>query len=299
LYCFIITIIFHTGRPRVINSVQIQEMVTNDPTISTRTVARDQGVSQASVCRALKLAHFHPYKITLTQELHIDDEARRLRYCRWFLNASEENYHFSEYILFSDECIFHNNGNVNRHNLHYWATENPHWMQQAHTQVRWSVNVWAGILGDYIIGPYFFDGKINGKEYRKFLKNDLVNLLEEVPLESRINMWFQQDGHPAHTAKATRMLLNKKFGNHWIGLRGPHEWPPRSPDLTPLDFFLWGHLKQQVYATRPASVEDLKDRIVRACRTISPQILRRVRSAILDRAVFCERMEGGHFEHML
>jgi len=84
--------------------------------------------------------------------------------------------------------------------------------------------------------------------------------LEEVPLESRINMWFQQDGHPAHTAtKATKMLLNKKFGNHWIGLRGPHEWPPRSLDLTPLDFFLWGHLKQQVYATRLASVEDLKD----------------------------------------
>jgi len=88
------TIIFRTGRPRCINSVQIQEVVTNDPTISIRTVARDQGVSQASVCRALKVAHFHPYKITLTQELHINDKARRLRYCRWFLNASEENYHF-------------------------------------------------------------------------------------------------------------------------------------------------------------------------------------------------------------
>jgi len=172
-------------------------------------------------------------------------------------------------------------------------------MQQAHTQVRWSDER----LGDFFLETTSLDhiSKINGKEYWKFLKNEkfLVNLLEEVPLESRINMWFQQDGHPAHTAKATRMLLNKKFGNHWIGLRGPHEWPPRSPDLTPLDFFLWGHLKQQVYATRPASVEDLKDRIVRACRTISPQILRRVRSAILDRTIFCERMEGSHLEHML
>jgi len=44
------------------------------------------------------------------------------------------------------------------------------------------------------------------------------------------------------------MLLNKKFGNHWISLRDSHEWPPRSPDFTPLDFFLWGHFKQQVYA---------------------------------------------------
>jgi len=49
----------------------------------------------------------------------------------------------------------------------------------------------------------------------------------------------------------------------------------------------------------PTTVEDLKDRSVRACRTISPQILRRVRSAILDRAIFFERVEGGHFKHML
>lgn len=296
---FIIIFVLRTGRVRRINTAQIEEMVMNEPTISTRAVARYQEVSQATVCRALKSAHFHPYKVTLTQELHINDEARRLSYCRWFLNVSEENYYFSKHILFSDECIFHNNGNVNRHNLHYWATENPHWMQQAHSQVRWSVNVWAGILGDHIIGPYFFDGKVDGKGYRKFLRNDLVTLLEEVPLESRINMWFQQDGHPAHTAKATRKLLHRKFGNRWIGLRGPREWPPRSPDLTPLDFFLWGHLKEQIYATRPASVEELKDKIVRACRTISPQVLRRVRSAILKRALFCERMEGGHFEHML
>ncbi|XP_026825251.1 uncharacterized protein LOC113561894 [Ooceraea biroi] len=110
---------------------------------------------------------------------------------------------------------------------------------------------------------------------------------------------FQQDGHPAHTAKATIALLNEKFGRHWIGLHGPHEWPPHSPDLTPLDFFLWGHLKQQVYATRPASVQDLKERIIRACSMISPQILRRVRKAILDRTLLCEEMEGAHFEHVL
>lgn len=288
-----------TGRPPRINAAGIQEMVTGDPTTSTRIVARYQRVSQTSVCRVLKSAHFHPYKIWLTQELYDNDKDRRLRYCRWLLDTSEENYYFPKYILFSDECIFHNNGYVNRHNLHYWATENPHWMQQAHTQVRWSVNVWAGIFGDRIIGPYFIDGKVDGDGYRKFLNDELVNLLEEVPLELRANMWFQQDGHPAHTAKLTRELLNKKFGNRWIGLHGPREWPPRSPDLTPLDFFLWGHIKQQVYATRPVSVEDLKDRIVRACRAISPRILRRVRRAILKRAIFCERMEGGHFEHML
>jgi len=57
-------------------------------------------------------SHFHPYKITLIQELHI---MKLADLDRWFLN--EENYYFSKYILFSDECTFHN-GNINRHNLH-------------------------------------------------------------------------------------------------------------------------------------------------------------------------------------
>jgi hypothetical protein len=273
-------------------------MVIGEPTISQRTVARNLGISQWSVYKALKAARFHPYKVTLTQELHVNDEARRLRYSQWLLNVSEQDYNFCKRILFSDECVFHNNGNVNRHNMHYWATENPHWMQQAHTQVRWSVNVWAGILGDHIIGPHFFDGKVDGEAYRNFLEDQFVDLVGEVPLESRINMWFQQDGHPAHTARATRELLNRKFGNHWIGLHGPHEWPPRSPDLTPLDFFLWGHIKQQVYATRPENLQDLKDKIVRACRAISPQVLERVREAIVNRALRCEQVNGSHFEHL-
>lgn len=251
------------------------------------------------VCKVLKSAHFHPYKIQLVQELYVKDKPRRLEYCRWLLNATEEDYYFVKNILFTDECIFQNNGLNNRHNSHYWATENPHCMLQARIQGKWSVKVWAGILGDHIIGPYFIDGKLNGKRYRKFIKNTLVDLLDEVPLESRVNMWFQQDGHPAHTAKATRRLLDKKFGNCWIGIHGPREWPPRSPDLTPLDFFLWGYLKQQVYATRPVCAQDLKDRIVRACRAISPQILRRVRCSILDRTIFCETVKGGHFEHLL
>ncbi|EZA61810.1 hypothetical protein X777_09864 [Ooceraea biroi] len=116
-------------------------MIVEEPTISTRTIARYQQVSQTTVCKVQKSAHFHPYKVILTQELHATDKPRRLEYCRWLLNVNEENYYFSKNILFSDECIFQNNGIVNRHNSHYWANENPYWMRQAHSQVRWSVNV--------------------------------------------------------------------------------------------------------------------------------------------------------------
>lgn len=49
------------------------------------------------------------------------------------------------------------------------------------------------------------------------------------------NMWFQQDG----------------FNNRIISRRTDVNWPPRSCDLTTLDFFLWGFLKSKDYADNP------------------------------------------------
>jgi hypothetical protein len=45
--------------------------------------------------------------------------------------------------------------------------------------------------------------------------------------------------------------------DRWIGLGGPTAWPPRSPDFTPMDFFLWGHIKALIYKSPVDSEEDL------------------------------------------
>ena len=54
---------------------------------------------------------------------------------------------------------------------------------------------------------------------------------------------FQLDGAPPHWGLDVRASLNEQFPGRWIGRDGPTPWPPRSPDLTPLDFFLWGYVK--------------------------------------------------------
>ena len=59
-------------------------------------------------------------------------------------------------------------------------------------------------------------------------------------------MIFQQDGVPLHFSKKVRAWLNEKFNGRWIGRGGPNSWASRSPDLTPLDFFLWGYIKTKV-----------------------------------------------------
>ncbi|GFX99449.1 DUF4817 domain-containing protein [Trichonephila clavipes] len=66
-------------------------------------------------------------------------------------------------------------------------------------------------------------------------------------------LWFQQDGATCHTARATMDVLKDTFGDRVISrnLFGPVNWPPRSCDLTPLDYFMWGYVKSLVYADKP------------------------------------------------
>jgi hypothetical protein len=67
--------------------------------------------------------------------------------------------------------------------------------------------------------------------------------------------------------------LNEEFPQKWIGRGGPIPWPPQSPDIIPLDFFLWGYVKNIVYATKVTSVEQLCERIRGAIETVTPQML--------------------------
>lgn len=76
--------------------------------------------------------------------------------------------------------------------------------------------------------------------------------------------WFQHEGAPAHSSSRPVRFLHRNFPEQWIGRSGPVAWPPQSPDLSPLDIFLWGFVKNEDYATEPTSVDNLKQRIITA-----------------------------------
>ncbi|GFT21277.1 uncharacterized protein TNCV_3815731 [Trichonephila clavipes] len=84
-------------------------------------------------------------------------------------------------------------------------------------------------------------------------------------------LWFQQDGATFHTARATIDLLKDTFGDCLISRFVPVNWPPRSCDLTPLDFFLWGYVKSLVYADKPQMLDHLEDNIRRVIADIQPK----------------------------
>lgn len=274
-----------------------------DSTISTRQLAETSGISRTTIQRILKMNKYHPYKIQLIQELNDDDNDRRLEFCETMSALIARNPDFTFNTCFSDECSFFLNGMINRHNCRFWSDTNPRIFREIHTQYPQKLNVWAGIYGDNIVGPFFLNATLNGELYLNLLQNaidpELTRILENNQEYQEDALYFQQDGAPPHHALPVRQYLHNTFPNRWIGRRGPIEWPARSPDLSPLDFFLWGHLKSLIYKTDVPNLDALRQRIVEECGRITPETLRSVRRTFEQRLYYCMEAGGGHFEHLI
>ncbi|GFV02911.1 transposable element Tc3 transposase [Trichonephila clavipes] len=70
--------------------------------------------------------------------------------------------------------------------------------------------------------------------------------------------------------------MKDTFGDRLISRFGPVNWPPRSCDLTPLDYFLLGYVKSLVYVDKPQTLDHLEDNIRRVIADIQPQTLEKL-----------------------
>lgn len=89
-------------------------------------VVKPADISKFSIHRILQSYKFHPYHVELDQELYGDGFSNRIAFCIWLLNKIREVPNFLSNILLSNEATFKTNGVLNKHNMHYYATENPH-----------------------------------------------------------------------------------------------------------------------------------------------------------------------------
>ena len=215
-------------------------------------------------------------------------------FCHW-IKAHPE---LLSVILLSDKASFTRNGVNNLRNVHTWSRDNPHETSVINFQRRFSVNVWCGVLGNKLIGPFVFDNNLTGNTYEAFLRNAL---LEDIPLMIRSQMYFQLDGAPTHYTRHVRDYLNESFPNRWLGRGGPVAWLPKSPDLKPLDYYLWGHVKTLVYESKVESRAALRHRIFGAAKHICnhPDIIASATHSLLMRAENCIAAGGGHVEQLL
>ncbi|QQP41642.1 Transposable element Tc3 transposase [Caligus rogercresseyi] len=153
-----------------------------------------------------------------------------------------------------------------------------------------------------IIGPFFFKDDrgrnvtVNGERYRAMIHDFFLPQLAELNL---VNMWFHQDGATCHTARETMNMLKDEFGEQLISRNGPVSWPPRSCDLTPLDYFLWGYVKSLVYVDKPNTIEALQDNITRVIRRIQPEMLEQVTQNWTFRMDHLKRSRGQHLNEVI
>ena len=141
-----------------------------------------------------------------------------------------------------------------------------------------------------IIGPFFFQNEqgeavtVNGDRYRAVLNEFLFTKIEK---EDITNIWFPQNGAMCLTAEATLDVLWPIFEDRIIRRRADVVWPPRSCDLTPLDYYLWGALKNKRYADRPETIDALKDNIREAIGEIQLHTIDNVLKNWTDRVDYC------------
>ena len=120
------------------------------------------------------------------------------------------------------------------------------------------------VLVQSIIGPFFFENEqgvaatVNDDLYRAMLNEFVFTKTEEKDIG---NIWFQQDSATCHTTEATLYVLRPVFEHRIISRRADVVWPSRSRDLTPLDYYLWGVVKNKCYADKPETIDALKDNI--------------------------------------
>ena len=100
-------------------------------------------------------------------------------------------------------------------------------------------------------------------------------------------------------ASDTMSLLRDIFGERIISRTSDFSWPPRSPDLTAPDCFLWGYLKGKVYINKPRTIEQLKSNIRDEINNITPEVLRKVMENVLERARICEAENGHHLRDII
>jgi hypothetical protein len=261
------------------------------------------GLSKSTFNRIVKSdLQWHPYKIHEVQKLEPADYGRRVTFCRWF-SQHAPNIRFLSNVVVGDEAIFSMNGHVSTQNVRCYAPKGqpPDFKFERHHS-REKLHVWIGLCGNgELIGPYFFNRNVNGRTYGDMLTQFVFPAISRIFQKFGLvfdGIWWIQDGAPAHRTLLVRRMLQQKFEDRIVALHHGIEWPPRSPDLTPCDFFLWGYLKNKVYSSAIHSLPELRRRLLDETNTLrqNQHFIRRSFQEMARRANLCVQRNGGHVE---
>ena len=146
----------------------------------------------------------------------------------------------------------------------YWRDERPEEIDERCLKGPKVTALWTLNAKNEMLGPYWFEDSrgrtvtVNGERYREVFNriNEELNQLY-TPNQKR-SLRFQQGGATPRTAHATMAHLRTLLGNRIWSLQAELAWSSHSSDLAPLDSFVWGAAKAEVYKEKPCSFRQLK-----------------------------------------
>ena len=124
-------------------------------------------------------------------------------------------------------------------------------------------------------------------------------LFTKIEEENIGNIWFQQDGAMCHTAEATPDVLGPVFEDRIVSRRADVVWPPWSCDLTQLDYYLWGTVKDKCYADKPERIDFLKNNIRKAIGEIQLHTIDNMLKNWTDRVDYCMARRGSNLNEII
>ena len=285
-----------TGRVRSVRTKALIKRIAmrmqRSPLRRSSRMAAQLNVSQATVYRVLTedlgLRAFRRHKCQLIPARAV---LKRLHRCRLLLRR-----HVTGPLVFSDEKKWTVQEVHNAQNDRLWARS----MEEAvgndafvvsRAQAPAHVMVWAAISERGKLALEFLDSeRLTGKKYiDKVLKPALIPAAKD---QFADEAWcFQQDGAPCHRAQIVQDFLAGNVPD----FLDKDEWPPHSPDLNPLDFYLWGRLEGQVNTKRFSSVDELKAKIRAAWEALDDAEVGRACAQFRTRLTKCVRSGGKYF----
>ncbi|GFV39343.1 uncharacterized protein TNCV_1230451 [Trichonephila clavipes] len=256
----------HVGHPALLSKwKRLRPKQLQGPAVLVK-LPDDWAYPPSSVRNILRrLLQLYLYKLQSCHELLPADTAQREAFAKWAFSKMEQDPIWVFNILWRDDAHFSLHGP-------FFETQCP-------------VNGW---ITETVIAH----------RYLTLLRETVVPCLIQRGQIS--NVTFMQDGATSHTANPVKTFLIQTFGEDRIVSRCcRYPWPPRSPDLTPEDFWLRGYLKSRVYVSGPSSLPELKDVIRREVSSIRPDMLHSAVAGYVTRLGCLLPCGGGHAEHIL
>lgn len=296
------------GRSSVIRKKldeSLNQMTAAGDHVTVRNLASNANCSASTAYTFLRTElKLYPYKITTGQVLTDQQRQKRLQFSLWMLKKIEDDSRFLHSILWTDECSFSLSGHVNRQNYRFWGKEQPSNVFERPLFEK-KLCVFVALSAKFALKPFFFENAdgalttVNGARYADMVNSFVVPQLKKHHALSR-SIW-QQDGAAPHVATHVKFLITKLFGNRVISRGFENEWPANSPDLNPLDYWLWSLLKCKIFKfdEKPKTFSELKEKITIHLSAINKEMLISAVENVIPRLKACVNQNGGHFEHFL